>query len=124
MTYEEKYPEIDDRVGQTLASCISDGEEIVMQTTDGRTYKLYHDQDCCERVYVEDINGDLQDLVGSPILQAEELSNQPEPDEPHDDESQTWTFYRLATIKGGVTIRFYGSSNGYYSERVTFARVQ
>ena len=89
-------------------------------------YVLHHVQDCCESVYVEDINGDLDDLIGTPILQAEERTSKVNPDdfsEKHPDEYQdsfTWTFYHLATIKGYVTIRFYGESNGFYSESVDF----
>lgn len=85
---------------------------------------MYHDQDCCESVYVEDIIGDLQDLVGSPILMAEEVSNIDEEKLPkREAESYTWTFYKFATLKGYVTIRWYGESNGYYSESVGFYRI-
>ena len=103
-----------------------DRDQITFVTDDGRVFEMYHSQDCCESVSIEDINGDLADLVGSPILVAEEATNSdsnPEGVDPKRIEWQdsfTWTFYKLATIKGSVTIRWYGSSNGYYSESVSF----
>jgi hypothetical protein len=102
-------------------------EELIFTLDTGEKYKLYHSQDCCENVTIEDINGDLGDLTGSPILMAEEVTNENENPEgvnvPEYQDSFTWTFYKLATIKGYVTIRWYGESNGYYSESVDFCKV-
>lgn len=116
-------------LGKTMLSvvCVTSKvgqDEIVFTCTDGAQYKLYHENECCERVYVEDIAGKLSDLVGSPILMADESSNGPEP-EGHEcgDDCHTWTFYRFATIKGYVDIRWLGESNGFYSEEVDFVRV-
>jgi len=99
-------------------------EEIVFVTNTGVSFKLYHCQDCCENVRVDDICGELSDLVGVPILQAEESTNKENPPgvKPEYQDSFTWTFYRLATTKGSVVIRWYGESNGYYSESVDFAQ--
>ena len=114
-------------IGKTLANVENVGnEEIIFTTVGGEKYKLYHSQDCCESVTVEDICGDLQDLIGSPILKASEDTNSetnPEGVKPEYQDSFTWTFYNIATAKGHVTIRWYGESNGYYSESVDFAQV-
>ena len=116
---------IEELLGKTfLRVLVSDSEEMIQFiTTDGFVYEMYHDQDCCESVSIDDINGDLDDLVGSPILMADESSScdtnlDGTPLENYDG-SCTWTFYRFATIKGYVDIRWYGTSNGYYSESVS-----
>lgn len=98
------------------------GEPIELRFVAGdRSWRMYHDQDCCESVRVNDICGNLDDLIGSPILMAEEVSREASPQEVS--ESGTWTFYKLATAKGYVTIRWLGESNGYYSESVSFDEV-
>lgn len=83
---------------------------------DGGTATMTHHQDCCEHIWLEDVTGELADLIGSPLLMAEESCGGPETDGAY--ESQTWTFYRFATAKGFVTLRWIGESNGYYSESV------
>ena len=91
--------------------------EMLFVTAEGERFMFAHQQDCCESVDINDIVGDLQDLVGSPLLVAEEVSGATEPDEEHY-ESYTYTFYKFATRKGYVDVRWLGESNGYYSESV------
>ena len=117
--------EFKELTGQVCQSVVNvDNESIHFTTVDNVVYRLEHIQDCCECVSVDDICGDLEDLVGNPIVQAEEFSNDYRGPKTHGEESFTWTFYKLATIKGSVTIRWYGSSNGYYSESVSFFRMK
>lgn len=111
---------IDSIIGKTMAAVTQRGAHCIeFEATTGERWGMFHMQDCCESVLIEDIVGDLGDLVGSPIVMAEESRNK---DNPKSDECEehTWTFYKLATAKGYVTIRWYGSSNGYYSEDASF----
>ena len=94
-----------------------DSDEMLFETADGERFMFAHEQDCCETVSINDIVGDLQDLVGAPLLVAEEVKGATEPDEEHY-ESYTYTFYKFATRRGYVDVRWLGESNGYYSERV------
>lgn len=100
-------------------------EDITFFCIDGNSYRLYHSQDCCEDVSVEDVVGDLDDLIGSTILKASEDTSDVNPEGITKDyqNSFTWTFYNISTMKGHVTIRFYGESNGYYSESVDFVKL-
>ena len=99
--------------------------EIIFTTDIGRKFRQFHNQDCCEKVEVEDICGDIFDLIGWPILLAEEVSNYKDPPdyEGEYDYSHTWTFYKLSTNKGSVTIRWLGQSNGYYGEDVSIVEI-
>ena len=118
--------DIDDLKGKVIIKIKQiDNRELIFICEDRSKYKMYHDQDCCEEVTLEDIVGNLDDLLNSPITIAEkvvEYSSKLESIERWHD-SFTWTFYKLATIKGYVTLRWFGGSNGYYSESVDFIRL-
>ena len=110
-------------VGETLSRVIvsDSGDDYIIFVTDrGDALKMYHSQQCCENVSIDDINGDIDDLVGVPILVADERSAEDE----NASESGTWTFYTIRTIKGTVDVRWYGYSNGYYSEAVDFCYLE
>jgi len=122
--YNRNRVDFSELLGCTLVRITVGEEEIRFFTQDGKEYLQYHEQDCCEAVYVEDICGDLSDLLGEKILCAEERVSHNESGSDLWDDSQTWTFYELRTIKGSVTIRWLGQSNGYYSESVDFTQVK
>lgn len=112
--------ELAEIVGKVPASITGEvgGDEIIMAFTDGSVAKFYHSQDCCEWVDIEDINGDWADLIGHPLLVADERVSTEEPTLESRDDSNTWTFYTFRSIGGSVDVRWHGSSNGYYSEGV------
>ena len=112
---------LNDLVGKVITSITCDGCDIDIKTSDGVQFRFIHHQDCCESVSLIEGEEDLQSLVDNPILLAEERACDKEAMGGYD-ESYTWTYYCLATIKGHVDLRWYGSSNGYYSERVDFEK--
>ena len=119
---EEREADIRELIGRTIY-CVIGAEYgsdcIEFDCTDGFAFIMRHDKDCCERVEVEDVCGNVRDLIGYPITLAEDISSDCNRGALNDnDESYAWTWYKLATVKGYVTIRWYGESNGCYSERV------
>lgn len=113
---------------------VSDNE-IQFDTVCGRKFRMYYEPDCCASCDIESIVGDINDLLGTPIVVAEEVTSSdryppgyigplaPNSNDEWDYESHTWTFYKIDTWRGGVTIRWFGSSNGYYSETATFEEI-
>ena len=112
---------INSLIGKVFVNVEKRGNEILFTAEDGTCLCMHHEQDSRERVTIEDINGDLSDLIGTPILLADEAKSKEGEPKNDWDESFTWTFYRFGTIKGYVDIRWYGTSNGYYSESVTIS---
>lgn len=113
-----KKVELSELIGKQLVKIEnSDNEHIDFTTDSGKIYRMYHNQDCCENVSVEDIIGCLDDLTDGPILQAYETSNKGSEIEGSYFE---WTFYTIVTQKTTATIRWYGDSNGEYSTSVDF----
>ncbi len=115
MGWYNKHVNVSDMLGKTFSRVVADEDTVTFQNDEVR-YVLYHSTDCCESVCVEEIIADIEDLVGWPLIIARE--DHDAEGEELNEESYTWTFYNFATFKGYVTIRFLGTSNGYYSEDV------
>jgi len=120
-----KFEELKGKIFREIIVCTppsSIDNSITFYTITNDKYILFHEQDCCESVTIEDICGDTNDLLGMPILLAEEVSNTDDPPRSEYDVCYTWTFYKLSTNRGSVTIRWYGESNGCYSEKADLVK--
>lgn len=93
---------------------------LIFEFEDGTKYKMYHMQDCCEQVYIESIVGNLGRIIGEKIKFAELTKNTSDDGLNH----KTWSFYKISTVKGDITIRWYGESNGYYSEEANIKKLE
>ena len=106
--------------GKTLKNVeVLDDERIVFTADDGSVYSSYHMQDCCESVGIHETVGELQSVIGSPILEADETCDS-ESNPPENADSFTWTTQRLVTANGELKFVWLGESNGYYGETPYF----
>jgi hypothetical protein len=127
-------------IGKVMLSVERANDTLIFTTNTGEMYKFYHKQDCCEHVGIAGVIGDLQDLVGSPILMAESVIYSRESDLSATDKDicrellvknetevqgqVTWTFHTFATEKGYIDIRWYGiCGDCCTSENVDFYKV-
>lgn len=110
--------DLSELVGETIAT-VTGGDkgdyETVITTTSGKAIKVYHEQDCCESVNIEDAESD--DVVGGVVLSAAFVEGEcPAVDDEYA-EAYEWSFLRIETTKGSIWQRWYGESD-YYSVSV------
>lgn len=101
---------------------------LVFHTNDG-IYYFDPEGDCCAHIYLEDIIGDVKDLLDTPVLQAEKIESDQVSKEEYDKivdgqwDVSVWCFYKLVTINGYVTFRILDHNNGYYSTSLDFKKL-
>lgn len=101
-----------------IKDCDSNTVELALLTSSHEVFVFLHEQDCCEYVYLYDVDVPLETLLGAPITTAYESSNEGDSIDGH----ATWTFYTLGTMANTCVMRWLGESNGYYSESVSLYR--
>lgn len=116
--------EIDFLVGKTCSSVrvafgVEGDNNVIFFNTPEGTLSMRHFQDCCETVVIKQIDGDLNDLIDTPILSAYRETKGKGGVEEYGEYADLWTFYRFQTAKGPVTISWHGTSNGYYTVEVS-----
>ena len=110
------------RTIKSITGLEKDSEEVIITFDDGAYIQQRHSQDCCEVVTVEQVDADPKRFIGA--IAHELVEKVVEKDDMHPSDlpdyvdSITATFYTLKTSKGYLDWRWYGESNGYYSETV------
>jgi hypothetical protein len=126
MGYYNDFSELKGRQIVLVSGLEVDSEEVAFVCADGSRWRMFHSQDCCESVSIAEVIGDPSDAIGLVVDAREETSEaDPAGYVNNDDwrESFTWTFFVLQTERGALTIRWLGQSNGWYSERAEFQRI-
>lgn len=117
--------------GLTLINIeVRGGTQITFTSNSGQQFKLFHPQDSWEEVAIEHIEGDLDDLLNLPLIEARETTHAEQQlwalinslPEKEDEIDESRAYYHLATAKGRVIILWYGTSSDCGSEIVHFER--
>ena len=101
--------------GMTITAVVyKESNESLLIHLNTHVLEMIHHQDCCEAVYLADVVGSFEDLIGYPLLEVSESIV----DIATEDMSSTTSYYNFRTVKASVQLRWVGESNGYYSETV------
>lgn len=117
--------DIDDLVGKVIKGWAY-SDEYFQILTDDCIYVFYHEYSCCESVWLTQVDGISDKIIGSRIVIAEVVTKTGEDGVIDTDnyDSVTWSFYKIGTNKGMIDFRFQGESNGYYSETVDLIKIE
>ena len=111
--------DIKDMVGKRITGIYYD-EEYFQIRTDDCVYAFYHEQDCCESVWLTQVDGISDKIIGSRIVIAEVVTDEKYTEHGH----ITWSFYKIGTNKGIIDFRWQGESDGGYSEIVDLIKIE
>lgn len=121
-----------DLIGLTITEFVGleeGSDSFTVLTKEGRTFRGYHMQDCCESVDVQRVFGDgaasvlNQPVFGVDITEDSEGHPEDVPENQRPSDSWTWTTWFIKTANAQLIIRWLGQSNGYYGERPYFSEV-
>lgn len=110
------YPEVDFSILKNKTIIGVNGlkeysNSVIFQLSNGKKLCMSDFGEIRSSVYIEEIYGDIDDIIDSEILLAECVTQS-------DKKYTLWTFYKLSTINGSITLRWCGEAdNGYYSVR-------
>lgn len=113
--FGRQYVDLSTLKGQVIENVTQTRDHLLFELASGASFEMYHEQDCCECVEIEDICGDLKDIIGGSIVYFEERVTTGVPGYC----SATSTWYHIQCSTGHIVIRWLGESNGYYSESVS-----
>ncbi len=115
--------ELKGQIVKEITGLEKDNDEVFIRTNNG-TYKLYHEQDCCEYVRIVKVISNVNELIGKVIFAEEDAgANEPDWHTEYVDESRTWTKHVLKTENAILEFWFLGESNGYYNESVSIKKI-
>ena len=95
--------DIKDMVGKKITGIYYDEENFQILTDDG-VYAFYHEQSCCESVWLTQVDGISDKIIGSRIVITEDVLDEKDTEYGH----TTWSFYKIGTNKGMIDFRWQG----------------
>jgi hypothetical protein len=131
-----KYIDIETLIGKKIIelNIRESADEVLFGTDDGKKWIMHHNQDCCESVDLERVDGELSDLLYEIITDAECKTFSGYEDDgdwpkfllKEPEWLESWTVSKLdfTTAKGLVSFIWQGRSNGYYGEEVQIEEVE